>query len=272
MNAAMATRVELKHAVPETIAAQAVEWASSFLPPDPSHAGPQRVTSLYLDSPELTFYRWHVDQCTDRFKLRVRCYGDAPCHRVYAEVKQKAGGVGSKSRAPLTVSALSALLSDVPGDCPPLPADPALDEFLACRRAYGAAPTMMIRSTREAWRDNDVAGELAVTVDRQIAYRPATDIDLLAQARSWNALRLPQRDAEEARAILEIKYADRPPAWMDALLRYIAPYRLPFSKYAAAVRQHVEGTVQEASIAEPNARRAFNAGIAEIAESNSSRS
>jgi hypothetical protein len=249
MDKAMTMRVELKHAVPETIAAQAFEWASAFLQRDPSHAGPQRVTSLYLDSPQLTFYRWHVDRRADRFKLRVRSYGDAPCDQVFAEVKHKAGGVGHKTRAPLPVAALPALLSDDPRHRVHAWRNRALEEFLACRRSYAAVPTMMVRTVREALRECSAVGELAVTVDRQVAYRPASDIELLADAKPWQPLQLPRREAAST-AIVEVKYAGTPPAWMDTLLRYLAPYRGSFSKYAAAVGQ-CEG---------------FNVEIAEMAQ------
>ena len=38
----------------------------------------QAITSLYLDTPSLTFLRWHLEGASERFKLRVRAYGSAP--------------------------------------------------------------------------------------------------------------------------------------------------------------------------------------------------
>ena len=49
-------RVELKYCVPEPVAASVLTTARVFLLPDPLAAGPaQRVTSLYLDTAQLTF-------------------------------------------------------------------------------------------------------------------------------------------------------------------------------------------------------------------------
>ncbi len=260
MTARPVTRVEVKHAMPEPIAADALAWSAVFLPPDPAHAGVQRVTSLYLDSPEWTFYRWHREGRRDRFKLRLREYGDVPGEHVYAEIKQKMGVIGRKTRAPMPVSLVAALLdprsagvaSDGAG---------ALDEFVARRRAYAAAPAMVVRSMREALRDTGPAGEYAVTVDRRIHYATARRHDEGAfgrpsQARSpsspaaarstselsratdeWTALALPCRGLP-ADAIVELKYAGQPPAWMATLLLHMRPYRVSFSKYAAAVQQH----------------------------------
>src|SRR5438046_2986645 len=81
-------RVELKYCVPEPVAASVMTTARVFLLPDPLAAGSsQRVTSLYLDTAQLTFLRWNQQRVGDRFKLRIRCYGDLPTQTLYAEMK-----------------------------------------------------------------------------------------------------------------------------------------------------------------------------------------
>lgn len=237
MSIATPGRVELKHAVPEAVAAQALDWSRAFLGPDRGAPGLQRVTSLYLDSPELTFYQWHRQRRTHRFKLRVRGYGDQPADRVFAEVKENAGHVRRKSRAELPAAALAPFL--ISGDRTPCgcASGAARDEFTGRSRAYGARPTVLVSCMREALRETGAAGEVAVTVDRRLVYQATARADLVAGPAGWRALMLPVRPGPNL-AIVELKYVDCPPAWMATLLRHLTPYRVSFSKYAAAVRQH----------------------------------
>ena len=230
-------RIEVKHAVPENIAAQALDWARPFLPPDRGLAGMQRITSMYLDSPELTFYRWHRERQAHRFKLRVRAYGDRPSGRVFAEVKEKHGSVRRKHRVALSTVGLNVLLTDdgSRGICPP-ESTPALWEFIARQRAYTARPRLLVSDLREALREPRGAGEVAVTVDREIVYQTTDRAAVTGDPERWRPVPLPWR--MQATAILELKYAGHvPPEWMATLLRQIRPYRVSFSKYAAAIRQ-----------------------------------
>src|SRR6185503_12942135 len=76
---AAAGRKELKYCVPATVSECVLDVARMYLVPDVLSLGPrQRVTSLYLDTPQLTFLRWHRDRAGDRFKLRIRRYGEQP--------------------------------------------------------------------------------------------------------------------------------------------------------------------------------------------------
>ena len=237
MSMRTAGRIEIKHAVPEAVAVQALDWSRAFLEPDRGVSGRQHVTSLYLDSPELTFYRWHRQRRAHRFKLRIRGYGDRPADRVFAEVKQRCGDISQKVRVELPPGALRGFLAgDFPAWREAIP-DFALDEFVARRRAYAARPTVLVSCLREALRNSGATGEVAVTVDRRIAYQATPRPDFVAKLDNWRALMLPARPGPPV-AIMELKYVDAPPAWMATLLRHLAPFRAPFSKYAAAVRQH----------------------------------
>src|SRR5262245_23727921 len=86
-------RIEVKYVVPERLAAQVLRWSSVFLTGDGRARMAQRVTSLYLDTPTLKFFRWHLEGRRDRFKLRIRTYGDRSDGPLYAEIKRKTGFV-----------------------------------------------------------------------------------------------------------------------------------------------------------------------------------
>ena len=104
-------RLELKYCVPERVARQVLGVARGYLVRDPLARGPrQRITSLYLDTQDLTFLRWHLDGATDRYKLRIRSYGEAPAATFYAETKRKTASVVRKEREAISAAALDAVV------------------------------------------------------------------------------------------------------------------------------------------------------------------
>jgi hypothetical protein len=268
-------RAELKYSVPSAIADAALHVARGYLPHDAFALGPQQpVSSLYLDTAHLTFLRWHRERVVDRFKLRIRRYGDHAAPTVYAEVKRKTGAVVHKQRAPFPADALHAVLNASAGRLlvepvgrvlPPSPqasvdrrdgpskrtvqpaldrwvaerpnfggggSDPALEDFIRHRSRCGATPTMLVTCIRESLRDaNDGT---AVTVDRDLRYQPTRCSDLTGQDGEWRFIPLPDVPGS-ASALLELKYVLDPPLWMAALIEQLAPWRVSFSKYAAAM-------------------------------------
>jgi hypothetical protein len=228
-------RTELKYCVPARIADRVLDIACGYLPPDPFALGPrQRITSLYLDTPSLTFLRWHRERATDRFKLRIRWYGDDPAPTLYAEVKRKTGSVVRKRRAAFAADALPLVLksSDVTGSAAWPGRTDDLEAFVRHRSQCAAAPRVLITCVRESLRD--AREGTAVTVDRDLRYQPTRGGDLVGAEGAWRPMPLPTV-ANAATALVELKYALDPPPWMEALIAELAPWRISFSKYAAAM-------------------------------------
>jgi hypothetical protein len=223
-------RVELKYSVPEHLASWALQWAGVFLDRDFGLKGPQQVTSLYLDTPTLTFFRWHSEQRTDRFKLRVRGYGTAERDTVWAEIKRKTNGVVHKDRAPVATHALDSLLRGETQRA-------ELVEFAKRRHAFQATPKLLVTCERDALRQKGVTGEMAVTVDRRIHYQPSRRNDLADDPRMWRGVPLPSPNGL-GQAIVEVKYLHQPPTWMKTLMQRLSPYKVGFSKYRAAMQHH----------------------------------
>lgn len=238
-----AGRAELKYCVPGPISEGALDVARRYLVPDVLALGPrQRVTSLYLDTAQLTFLRWHRERAAERFKLRIRRYGEQPAPMLYAEVKRKTGSVVRKRRAAFPAPALHAVLrgSGLPdSEASPDDSDD-LKEFVHRRSQSGAAPRMLVTCVRESLRDPKDG--TAVTVDRDLRYQPTCRGDLLGDASAWHPMPLPGGSGG-ATALVEVKYAVDPPAWMEALTVQLAPWRVSFSKYAAAMNDCATGEI-----------------------------
>ena len=223
-------RAELKYSVPGPIADTALQIARGYLRPDTFALGPQQiVTSLYLDTAHLTFLRWHDERAVDRFKLRIRRYGDDAAPALYAEVKRKTGSVVRKHRAPFPADALHAVLN---ASVSRVLSDPALDEFIRYRSHYAAMPVMLVTCIRESLRDPKDG--TAVTVDRDLRYQSTSRGDLIGEGRAWRSIPLPDSSGT-ATALLEVKYALDPEPWMGTLIEQLAPWRVSFSKYATAM-------------------------------------
>jgi hypothetical protein len=235
-----AERLELKYCVPDPVAAAVLEVARLFLRPErglPAGTG-QMITSLYLDTPGLTFMQRHLEDAPDRLKLRVRAYGPPPWPTVYAEIKQKRGGFSRKRRAEINASHLRDVLDGCDlGFAKDLRRDSirALEEFVWQRLTHNAAPKVLLRTCRESLRGG-CGDQTAVTVDRAISYQPTGRFDLEANPDAWRPLSLPQ-NAGPATVVLELKHASRPPAWMKAVTAALVRWRVSFSKYVTAMTQ-----------------------------------
>ena len=165
------SRVELKYCVPELVAVEVLAEARHYLVPEPLARGPrQHITSLYLDTDELTFLRWHREGATERHKLRIRAYGSLPAATLYLELKSKNGQIVRKERMPFIGVLRDAVLTE-------------------CRARYGATPQTLVNVVRESLRDPGLA--TAVTVDRSLRYQATTRGELVGDARKWRPLPLP---------------------------------------------------------------------------------
>jgi hypothetical protein len=198
----------------------------------------QRVTSLYLDSPARTFYAWHVARRSSRFKLRLRRYSAGLQDVTWAEVKHKVDGRVLKTRAPVPMGALPGIER---GQVSHLPrassADPALDDFVARVRAFGAGAQVMVRCDRRSVRGSGSDRALGVTVDTGLGFRTASRLSLLdVPAADWHPLVLPYEGTEDA-AIVELKHGGTPPVWMRRVMMRLARWQCSYSKYIAAMKQ-----------------------------------
>jgi hypothetical protein len=217
-------RQELKYWLPEPVAEDVHLFAAPFLEQDPAagHLGRQRVTSLYLDTPGLDFYRWHLASAADRFKLRVRTTVTSPATRVFLEVKRKVGRVVDKRRAPVPSANLGALLAGTSASSSPLDGVQAehLRRFLYLTNLHRATPKLLVTCCRSAYRSRESWDKARVTLDRQISFQVASHRRGVRRFEPLASLSRPRTGRAPGAEVLRA-FA----WWMKALASRLARYR-----------------------------------------------
>lgn len=229
-------RVELKYVLRERVARDILRFIEPFAVSDPLGAsapgGRQRVTSLYLDTPYIDFYRRHVAYQADRFKLRVRRYGAEPGEAAFFELKRKVGHVIDKRRARVPLSAVPALIQH--GRLLSVPVAelerPHLQLFLGLMAIHRATPKILVTCRREAYCAREPGCKSRITLDREMAHQGVAAVTLDGDPRRWMTTPL-----DRGSVILELKYSGLPPWWMQELAQRLSGARAGHSKYVAAM-------------------------------------
>jgi hypothetical protein len=238
-------RFELKYWIPERLAHVVTHFGRSYLRVDPYHDANamQRNTSLYLDTPSFAFYDSHVESAPDRFKLRVRVYGEKPGGLAFFELKRKVRSVIVKSRAPVPIACVAGLLTGNYRSLPKVANEEErrhLEAFIYDMTIHRAEPSFLVTCRREAYASLHEEDDVRLTVDRDIAYQRATGPHFDARSRDWVYLGAPPGTGSERMALVELKFCGMAPAWMGDLVRRFEGQRVGFSKYVSSVRMETE--------------------------------
>jgi hypothetical protein len=228
-------RSERKYWLSESMAGNVRGFIEPFMTADPMNfamsSKGQRITSLYLDTPNSDFYERHVSFAADRFKLRVRYYGEEPKDIAYFEVKRKVGHVIDKCRARVPVADVVALLERRPlpqADGDGLEAK-HLRWFLYLMMAHRAVPKVLLTCRREAFCSRQ-PDKTRITFDRGMAYQAVMKPTLTGNPRRW--VTTPVRTGG---VLLELKYSGAPPWWMRELAQRLSRHGAGYSKYVTAM-------------------------------------
>lgn len=240
-------RYELKYWVPQALSREMSRSIEPFCELDPySTTGPDRqyvITSLYLDSPRYSLFEDAAGDEADRYKLRIRTYGERSEGPITSEVKRKVKNVIVKSRAFLPRDLYPRLFEDPCGAQPSF-ASPEeeryYNDFVLRMTWRHAIPRSLVRYSREAW-ESTIDEYVRVTFDRKILYQPAIGWDLLGDPSAWISLDGARENGLGAFCSLEIKCESNFPAWLqDFVLRFDLT-RNSYSKYVRAVAFEREG-------------------------------
>ncbi len=236
-------RHEMKFLIPESLASPIRDYVSSFCKPDPMGVGnPSRykVTTLQLDSADLTLHRAKSLEQLNRFKLRVRSYGESKDFApVFVEIKRKLNQIVCKSRAKLDPRSYAAeLKSSVEGEslaeCATWKDRDVCAEFVRLSKGIGAVPVMRVRYDRECWI-GDLDTSVRITLDQNLEYQPATDYMVFNDTDFWRSVPIGNGAGGRPKMVLELKSGLEVPCWMLELVRHFGLRRTGYCKYSEAV-------------------------------------
>ena len=230
-------RFEYKYLLPSALVGPVRRFIGPYVRSDSHAGGRYLVTNLYLDTPDLEFYREHLRGSADRFKLRLRAYDETG--PVFLEVKRKIKNVIVKSRVEVPRDRCEGLLFE--GDELPLEALPAghLEEFRGRSIHGGVRPVVLVEYDREAY-ESVLDDEARITFDRAIRFRPAEDMSLAGGSDGTYVDGAPDLGGAGSPVLVELKFNTTCPAWMVDLVRAFNLERQAFSKYMASMRRHLK--------------------------------
>ncbi len=231
-----ASRFELKYVIPEHTALAVRDFVAGYLDLDefgatqPNFSYP--VHSLYLDSPNLSTFRWTINGDKNRYKLRLRFYDNQNDSPVFFEIKRRVNNTIAKQRGGVRREFADQLLAgQLPCPSHLLSKDPrqfsALQNFSKLMAHLSARPMAHIFYMREAWisrYDNSVR----VTLDRNVLCDPEPC------ARFETEMVNPVTVFGKS-VVLELKFTNRFPDWFKDLVRVFGLSQCGAAKYAEGV-------------------------------------
>jgi SPX domain protein involved in polyphosphate accumulation len=229
----MTSRFECKYILPLDRVPEIRAEILPFVEPDrhARHLANYRYTisSLYLDSADLLTFRMTDQGIRNRFKLRVRSYSDEPSLPVFFEVKKRVDGIVRKWRCAVRRSMAHRFLNGEWLDTGGRDPAPDLGEFRHFSREIVAGPVMRVRYQREAYEAR--GGEpTRITFDTDLDCATTLDDDLSLGGTGW-------REVLHDRAILEIKFTERFPTWIQDLVDRFELQRISVPKYCMSVER-----------------------------------
>lgn len=228
---AVAQRFEAKYRINAVQALAIREQIRPFVNPD-AHGREYPVTSIYLDSPDLAHYWSSARGEERRRKLRIRTYAGNSSH-CFFEVKHRFNQIVKKDRAVVRRSAADSVLA---GDLilPEIFKDydrdgENLHEFQDLVMSYRAKPKVVVRYMREAYVGK-MDEPLRITFDSQLTCLPSDRFD----PEAWEASPY-WFEAPDSPIVLEVKFTDTFPTWVEGVVRRLDLLRDSFSKYVVCV-------------------------------------
>lgn len=226
-------RLELKYIVPETVAQSVRSYVRHHLTLDkfgegqPDFSYP--VHSLYLDSDRLALYWETINGNKNRYKLRLRFYGESPESPVFFEIKRRMNDAILKQRGGVKRSAAEKVLagflplhdelfSNHPNQIT------ALENFCRLMLHHEAKPKAHIFYRREAWVSSH-NNSLRVTMDRDVQLDPDTTAEM--RTALVNPITVFGKNV-----VLELKFTGRFPDWFGDLVRHFGLTQCSAAKYA----------------------------------------
>ncbi len=233
------SRYESKYLVPEAKARAIRNFIMGFCTPD-SHAdanGRYVVNNFYFDTPDLRFYYDTKYKQYNRFKLRMRYYGDIPEELLWLEIKHKVQNVTWKTRRNCMVSDWDSIFECEDSLAQKSENVSLRDSFENAVIRFGAEPKVHVRYVREPYIC-DFEEYCRITFDRCLSFRSTDGSMNLVSNKPflyYDDVVTSVFEDDDSPVILEIKTENQVPIWVMELIRTFQLRRRGFSKYCYAI-------------------------------------
>ena len=231
----LTSRYECKYLINEKTAAGIRRYLSTHASLDPFSARREdhryRVISLYLDSQGLRLYQDTAQGLRNRFKLRLRYYDETGDGPVFMEVKKRSDVIVRKSRELVSRDRANNFLLTGNFDLEDRHGED-LREFLQRCRDADAWPALRLRYWREAWESRGV-DPVRITFDTEVEHCCLSDRGLSESHPDWVVTPL------SPKVILEVKFTDLRPHWLNLMLHMFQLDKISVAKYAESI-EHIE--------------------------------
>lgn len=192
-----------------------------------------QISNIYYDTEDNNLIRTSVTKPVYKEKIRLRAYGiPSMDSKVFLEMKKKYHGVVNKRRTVLTLREAYAFANT--GEIPEIKEymnEQVLKELRFSIKHYAVQPKVYIYYERQAYIGM-TNKDLRITFDRNIVSRRE---DVALECGVFG-----ERVVPENIMIMEIKYMDRMPLWLIALLRHHSLEKTSFSKYGTEYEQYLK--------------------------------
>ena len=232
----LACRYELKYLISEATAQAISQFVKPYLQLDRysklQRGGFYPIVSLYIDSDDMQLCRESLEGRQNRFKLRIRGYTDELDYPRFFEIKRRINTVIMKSRARVMDRDVATLLAGLPLPPQNYSADiETLNQFQLYMNSIKAKPKVLIRYLRQAY-EGESETRVRVTFDKKLCYCVTDAPEVRLGGRGWQ-----ENTITIGNVILEIKFTDRYPAWLNEMVKYLDLRAQPISKYATSITQ-----------------------------------
>jgi len=224
---AIVKRYEKKYLIHPALVPEIRKYITHFVIPDKFGIGPLPeyvITTLYLDTPYLSFHYAKELEYDKRFKLRIRTYNEIGSSPVFAEVKSKLRDTIVKKRVIIPFDKWNRELvysTELPYIFRSRQQETDFLDFARLARETCAEPSNVVRYTRESYVG---PGELYVriTFDRKLEYCPRPNWTNFGKGETW----YPMDSGDDlgdnySGVVLEIKTLEEVPVWIiDMIERF----------------------------------------------------
>lgn len=236
-------RHEAKYVIPVTLLPDIREFIRPFCEPDPYTKGDPptyRVTTLQLDTPDFALHNAKEHEALNRFKLRIRTYGEPGENPVFLEIKRKIRSTIVKSRTSVPFDAWGPHLLTEPMVSLEFKSRKEEIGFLEFRRLteeIGARPVVLVRYVRESYFGR-IDHYARISFDRRLEYQPTTSWTSWGRGGRWIPMDSSMaQDKQNAYSgvVLELKTLSDAPKWMIDLVVEFGLERTGNCKYSTAL-------------------------------------